>query len=241
MDEKQIEKVKKLFALSESPNQAEAEAALRKAQELMLQYSITDAQLAETEYVERQMKHTRVQKKVKIPLESGLLNLLEAHFGVVTFYRKRSEGRVRQYPRWQFPNSTLTFYMYGQKDRVEAAEYVWEYLLRTAPQLLEQERVLAAECGVKLNSFAFYTALFEGLQQQLDRSFRAYREEVKAESGCELVPLGDDPVLEARKRGRVTHKTAAPSDAFSYNRGREAAEKVQLKAPVSTERIHQLQ
>ena len=43
--EEAIEKIKKLLRLSESPNQNEAQVALKKARALMLQYHITESSL----------------------------------------------------------------------------------------------------------------------------------------------------------------------------------------------------
>lgn len=43
--EEAISKIKKLLKLSESPNQHEAEVALKKARELMLQYHVTESSL----------------------------------------------------------------------------------------------------------------------------------------------------------------------------------------------------
>lgn len=40
----QIEKVKKLLALSKSPNRHEAEQAMLKARELMVQYKISESE-----------------------------------------------------------------------------------------------------------------------------------------------------------------------------------------------------
>lgn len=47
VDQSVIDKIAKLFKLAESPNQAEAESALNKAQELLAQYNLSEAAITE--------------------------------------------------------------------------------------------------------------------------------------------------------------------------------------------------
>lgn len=50
-------KIRKLLALSESPNEFEAQAALLKARQLMAEYKLTEAELHEEIRKSKQSKH----------------------------------------------------------------------------------------------------------------------------------------------------------------------------------------
>jgi hypothetical protein len=67
MNEKIKSKIKKLLALSESPNQAEAELALEKAGELMIQHNInlSDIDKKESEVVKKTLNYPNARAKWK--------------------------------------------------------------------------------------------------------------------------------------------------------------------------------
>lgn len=60
------EKIKKLLALSKSPNEHEAQSALAKAQQLMAEHKISMAEVEDKEKKERQMN---IQLELLIRLE----------------------------------------------------------------------------------------------------------------------------------------------------------------------------
>lgn len=81
MDDNIIQKIKKLFALAKSTNENEAAAALKKAQELMAEYNITEHEIRLSDI--KEIKKRMVTQSARPPLWSAyLMALIKDRFGL---------------------------------------------------------------------------------------------------------------------------------------------------------------
>jgi len=107
-----LSKIKKLLALSESPNEHEASAALAKAQQLMLEPGISAADLEESEFVIHESHHAFSS----VPIESRYIRtIVHKHFFCEVVWMTSRHDKPR-------------FRIVGRDEHVLIAEYVWDYL-----------------------------------------------------------------------------------------------------------------
>jgi len=125
-----LDRIRKLLALAGSPNQHEAEIAMRKAHELMLRHNI---EVAATR-VERsyEIRHLGDPARRGTRVESEIAALLSELFFVKVI-------RVPVYlPRTG--KSGLVYEIAGTHANVEMASHVWAFLLATADRLWAENR-----------------------------------------------------------------------------------------------------
>jgi len=115
------QKIKKLFALSKSPNANEAAVALEMAQKLMIEYGIKQNDVGEFEVIEEHFKGNGNKKPPKY--ETYLISKIAASFGCRAGYGLQRPKSDIQYPYWGH-----TFV--GLEHRVQIACFIAEVLLR---------------------------------------------------------------------------------------------------------------
>jgi len=136
MDERILDKIKKLLALAKSTSsEHEAANAMRKVQALMKEYQVSDTDVALHEIAERHTK--RANSSSKQPLWASLLSQTIARaFGIDYLLS------------WQ-PSIGLCITFIGPKDRVEIGAYCYDVL---APQLLKARRDFLAGLNKRLKT-----------------------------------------------------------------------------------------
>jgi hypothetical protein len=120
-------KIKKLFALSKSPNANEAAAALEMAQKLMEEYGIERNEVGEIEIIEERVKGN--SGKIPPQHEVYLINSIAHSFGCKSAY-----GVVKKTPK-TFYDIGYYDYEYGHifvglEHRVKIATFISDILLR---------------------------------------------------------------------------------------------------------------
>jgi len=120
--EKILDKIKKCLALSQSPEPAEAAAALRQAQKLMELHGISAAEMAQAEIGEANVKSAVSVSRIK-DWELKLLNLVAKAFGCRLLWTRSSSWR-----------SGADIYgkctIIGLKHQVELAQYTAQVMQR---------------------------------------------------------------------------------------------------------------
>jgi len=116
-DNKPLEKIKKLLALSEPPNEHEAASALAKAQALMIEHDVTSMQIQVSEIGVSSVR-SRVISKTPTDWETALFRAITDAFGCELAWSS-GEGRT--------PGE---YKIIGAKHRVEMAEYAASTLNR---------------------------------------------------------------------------------------------------------------
>jgi hypothetical protein len=125
-----IDRIRKLLALAGSPNQHEAEIAMRKAHELMLRHNIEVA-AARTER-SYEVRHLGDPTRRGNRVESEIAALLSELFFVKVI-------RVPVYVP-HTGKSGLVYEIAGTHANVEMASHVWAFLLATAERLWAENR-----------------------------------------------------------------------------------------------------
>jgi hypothetical protein len=129
-----LERIRKLLALAGSPNQHEAEIAMRKAHELMLRHNIEATAARAATRIDRsyEVRHLGDPQKRGTRVESEVAGLLSEFFFVKVI-------RVPVYlPR--LARSGMVYEIAGTRPNVEMASHVHAFLLATAERLWNENR-----------------------------------------------------------------------------------------------------
>jgi hypothetical protein len=218
---KVVERIRKLLALAESPNEHEARAAMNTARRLMAEHGVDLAQRARVErYTARQIGRVTGRRGKH---EQLLASLLTRHFGVQAIWcgafdvQRGARGRALE--------------ISGSFEHVEVAEYVHAFVQHTAERLWvahRRARGLAGDGDRRI----FLEGVVLGFSERLDREAR---QEVR-EEGLVLVK---DPHLEAWYRRRYPVRRAGGSmrlgSGEAHLAGREAGRNIELRTAVRGE------
>lgn len=216
MDSKILETIKKLLALGgNNPSEAEANAAIAKARELMLRHNISESQLHKSDlsdYLNQDMKTNT------IPGSQWIRMILHKFFfvTVITYARET---------KWT---------MVGTKANIEIAEYMFFHIrdkFNEAWRRYKRETVNEIHLHSKRD---FYFGLYNGLTQKLEEE----KNRLQQEEG--LVWVGD-PNIEKYKEEKWGNKvrpgrgamTPSSGDGHAKGAGLEAGRNIQLNHGIS--------
>lgn len=212
-----LERIRKLLALAGSPNQHEAEIAMRKAHELMLRHNIeATATRASHSYC---VRHLGDPRKRGTRVESEVAGLLSEFFFVKVI-------RVPVYlPR--LGKSGMVYEIAGTHPNVEMASHVYAFLLATAQRLWSENRHDARVRNGR-DRLAYQSGVVGGFREKL----LSERVDLK-QTG--LVWVGDrslDGFYHAR-HPRITTRRHHVQINSAHAAGREAGRTVVLHKPVT--------
>lgn len=212
--DKYIQKIEKLLALSTSMNQHEAEAALTKAQELSFKYNITLMGNSDSEYCIRPLGEIR--KRIA-SFEWIIMNILSEFYFVKTlkiFHRHESmDGHL-----WQFE-------IYGTQHNIDTAEYVYYFLLNNAEALWRKYR---AEQGKNVSRMrnSYMSGIFDGFRQMLKK------EQELLKRKYEVIRLIDSDLEDffSECNPRISRrKISTSTDKDVYSDGMKEGRKLKMK------------
>jgi hypothetical protein len=214
-----IERIKKLLALANSPNQHEAETAMRMAHRLMLRHNLehvsTDA--ASDAYGFRHLGHPtgRVSEADRF-----LAGLLGEFFFVQPIWI--SVFRVEDQKRASILEIT------GRPENLDMAEYVHGFLQHTSEALWRAHK---REHGIRSNleRRAYVAGVMRGFADKL-------RAERKSEEASGLVWVGDPLANEyfRRRHPRIRHTSFSTTSGSSAGRlGHAAGREIVLHRPIA--------
>jgi hypothetical protein len=213
-----LDRIRKLLALAGSPNQHEAEIAMRKAHELMLRHNIEAARAqADREF---EIRHLGDPHKRRSRVESDIMILLTESFFVKVI-------RLPVYlPRTGTRGSV--FEISGTRPNIEMAAHVYAFLLATADRLWKANR---SDKRVRSgrDRLSYQSGVVRGFREKLG----AERVELR---GTGLVWRGDaklDDFYRARHPRITTRRTSIRLDG-AHAAGREAGRGVVLHKPVES-------
>lgn len=210
-----MDKVRKLLALAGSPNQHEAELAMRRAQELMLKHQLA-GDVARGRYVFRQLGEPRLRKNLAEGMIGGLL---AKHFFVEVIWTSVHMPHVGR--------SGRVLEICGTEETVAMAEYVHAFLTRTAERLWREAR--ASRPGLRPgDKSAFTSGVVGGFRDKLDGAQREHE-------GAGLVWVGDPELARffRLRYPRVRAASRASTTRFAAHAlGRQEGQKVVLHRPL---------
>ena len=215
-----LDRIRKLLALAGSPNQHEAEQAMRKAHELMLRHNV-DATTGSREY---EVRHLGDPEKRSSRVEVDIVALLSEYFFVKVI-------RVPVYlPRLGKTGSA--YEIAGTRSNVEMANHVYAFLLATADRLWRENRGDARVRSGR-DRLSYQSGVIRGFREKLG----AERVELK---GTGLIWIGDpklDDFYRARHPRIVTRRSSVQLNG-AHMAGREAGRTVVLHRPVEGSSWH---
>ncbi|HYJ09791.1 MAG TPA: DUF2786 domain-containing protein [Polyangiaceae bacterium] len=207
-----LERIAKLLALAESPNEHEAQAAMSAAQRLMLKHNIEAAVSGASSYSFRHLGKPsgRVSEH-----ERRLALILDEHFFV----------QVIWVPVWRPLEAKRgsVLEVCGSRDNVELAAYVYDFLMYTADALYRADRRQRHDRSHQARR-KFLAGVMAGFHQRLERE----RERSTAEG---LVWIGDRE-LGGYFRRRHPHvrwaRHSVSTGGEAYSRGQTAGRNIVL-------------
>ncbi|HEX6273263.1 MAG TPA: DUF2786 domain-containing protein [Polyangiaceae bacterium] len=208
-----LERIAKLLALAESPNEHEAQAAMSAAQRLMLKHNIDS--LFEGKRASYGFKHLGAPSGRIGESERLLAGILGDHFFV----------QVIWVPVWRplegKRGSVLE--VCGTSENLELAEYVHAFVTRTADQLWREYR-RGRTSRQRSDRMRFLAGVMSGFRERLERD--------RKRNGAEGLVWKGDAELHAFFRGRHPHirftRRAATTASEAYSRGRAAGRELVL-------------
>ena len=211
-----LERIRKLLALAGSPNQHEAEIAMRKAHELMLRHNVeATATRAERNY---EVRHLGDPHKRGTRVDSDVAGLLSEFFFVKVI-------RVPVYlPR--DGKSGKVYEIAGTHANVEMASHVYAFLLATAERLWNENRHDTRVRNGR-DRLAYQSGVVGGFREKL-------LSERVGLNQTGLVWVGDgelDRFYHARHPRITTHRHSVRING-AHAAGREAGRTVVLHKPV---------
>lgn len=211
-----VERIQKLLALAESPNQHEAEAAMAAAQRLMLKHNVEARGTTAVPFGYRHLGRPsgRVGEAERI-----LAGILGRFFFVeviwVPVYRALEGKR----------GSVLE--VCGSETNLAMAEYVHAYLLHTAEELWAAHK---RANGIRGDSErrTYLAGVMAGFADKLARTERTHQQE-----GLVWVKDGDLEAFHRRRHPYVRNvRYGGQRRTETFSRGREAGRSIVLRRPV---------
>lgn len=211
-----LERIRKLLALAGSPNQHEAELAMRKAHELMLRHNVEAAAARGERSFE--VRHLGDPLRRATRVEADVVSLLSQFFFV----------KVIRVPVWMARHGRRghVYEILGTRPNVEMASHVHAFLLATAERLWRENR---GDRRVRSgrDRMQYQSGVVRGFHEKL----AAERTELR---GTGLVWIRDarlDEHYHAR-HPRITTQRRTVRVSAAHAAGREAGRTVVLHKPV---------
>lgn len=209
-----VERVQKLLALAGSSERHEAEAAMRKAHELMLKHNLESLHTLDYE-----VRHLGEATKRRTSMERDVIAILTEFFFVeaieIPIYLPLS-GK-----------SAHVFEVCGTRANVAMAEHVFSFLLQTSERLWSEARKTKKLEGKE--RVPFQSGVIRGFGEKL-------RAERQALRGTGLVWVGDAQLerFYRARHPRIHRSTRWQRMSEGHALGREAGRNVVLNKPVTS-------
>jgi hypothetical protein len=214
-----LERIAKLLALAESPNEHEAQAAMSAAQRLMLKHNIEAAVAGGG--ARHCFRHLGQPTGRVTEHARRLAMILDEHFFV----------QVIWVPVWRVSEAKRgsVLEVCGSRDNVELAAYVYDFLSLTAEALYRDDRKRRGD-RTHAARRKFLAGVMSGFHQRLKRE----RQKADAEG---LVWVGD-PALSGYFRKRHPHvrwsRHSVSTGGEAYARGQRAGQNIVLHRGVKS-------
>lgn len=168
-EEKILDRIKKLLALSGSPNENEAQAALLKAQELMVKYNIEKNELEDPEIAKNKKVVEEILRKSsrRVPWYEGVLaRVIGENFKTVVFFR----------PYWNHEKQCKykVLISMGLEEDVLITKELYSFTLNQIKRLVKKytEGMNTKERAGFKNTFihGFISGLEKGFKEQIEQN-----------------------------------------------------------------------
>ena len=217
MENKIVNKIKKLLSLAGSSNQNEAETASKKANELLIKHNLKmqDVKSHSSDY-EREILSAKTKQS---PEDKYINGILSKHFFVQLVIARDKR------------NNITTVYILGRKENVEVAGYVKDFLTRAFRDLWAKYRN-ESKCPANFKQ-SYFIGLYKGLDEQLSVTRKA----TEAETG--LIVIKQDEALSEfindifGKLKNSRKHTISTRDSRAIEAGKEAGKSLKIQQGIS--------
>lgn len=234
VDNSIIEKIQKLLALANSPNEHEAKAATARANALLLKYNLSMQQVEghQSTYVADPIADSGLTLKPHI---DQITNLLQEFFFVKVIisseYQGHSSGEFawKKSPRAQYRK---VIKLVGTIENVKIATYIFQYLEPLYPKLWKDKYERNAELKPS-DRKAYYMGLTVGIGKLLEET----KWKVEEEMGLVVV---EDPALkkftdDITKGKSYGSSSSSDVDPDVFKAGVKDGQNITLRKPIESE------
>lgn len=219
--EKIIEKLKKLFALGNSPNQHEAELAMKKASELMTEYQVnmTEIDLSEEGAAVKEdfdMKGADYDRRIWVAvLAQSCAKLYDAEC-----YSVSGKGWVQRF--------------YGTPVDIAAAKMTLEHLYKSWRSIVEHDWFNAINrADPDVSKMSFKASHGQGfacaIGRRIDQLVKERQAKVLSATGRDLVVVKSAAINDLRAGQKTrTKRNGSDVDPNAFNAGRQRGEVIPL-------------
>lgn len=222
LENRMLDKVKKLLALAQSANEHEAGAAMKKVQELYAQYNLDRAQLSDR----NQYVHLIIAegKKRKNAWEHRIISLLIEHFFVEIIILQNFNAKTGERDQ--------AFEIIGTRENVLMAEYVY-YFLQNQIELLLQK----SNANTRTQKSSFRLGILEGFSDKLKAPKSEAPQDVVIKKA--LVKFKNDPFMgtylkEIYPRLTFRKNSSRMIDTNAFYAGQSEGRKLILHKPIES-------
>jgi hypothetical protein len=234
--EEVLSKVRKLFELSNSPNENEAALAASKARELLARYNLSVADLP-TDDIRSAIAPTeasvRVAKVVKNWVKGLLIHIADG-FECQHIMRRRKGS-----------NAILSFI--GTPADAEIAVYTFQFLYRQLHRLVEGALPNLKRGNRGWSTAALKSAYLEGAVKRIGEKFRAQTQPIRAAEhhNCKELVLAKDRIIKnymatAFPNIRMEYGRRRIVSAAAFDKGYSDAGTINLRPGIAEEDSEQL-
>jgi hypothetical protein len=221
-----LRRIRKLLALAESPNQHEAEAAMKAAHRMMLQHNVDiEARRAAEGYGVRHIGPARARHAA---WETLLISLLSRHFFVrIVWVPVVDRTAITQrYDGIRLKRMDVAEAL-GTPENLEIAEYVYDFLAQTGERLWQAHRRAAGLKGNRERQ-RFLSGVMVGFRKKLDEGVEA-----AAREGLVWVGAAGLDDFVKRRFPRLVHGTGVTVvRSAEFMAGQEAGRTIVLHKPI---------
>jgi hypothetical protein len=214
-----LRRLRKVLSLADSPNENEAEAAVKKARRLLLQYNIDAVRLDQERGFARRCLGPIKGRRASYELWLGLI--LQEFFFVETLWAETYEALKDR-------RGTI-LQVYGTKANLDMAEYAHQYLTGLLERLWQEYRKRQALPGNR-ERLRYWAGVLEGFYDKLREQEEGIRKEGalvwKGDSRLRQYYRYINPRIETRY-GQGVRESAA------YQDGRREGRRVSIRRPVA--------
>lgn len=232
-EEKRIlRKIDKLFALSQSSNEAEASLAMQRAQEMISSYNVSHygTNVRQDEYSDMVQLTLYLDRKTEDPTTERIASLLIRHYYVRAIW-----GHA-----WNFEacDQYVCLHLIGRRHNVLLAEHVFDFLMYKVQNLWkEAAKIHTLQAKQRLS---FQIGLLDGFSaklKEIERNRKSASDKIQEEGLMALEENKvDDYLAELFPSLRHTSSSNRRLDPNSYHAGKQEGANIQIDRPISSDR-----
>ncbi len=224
--EKYRGRLRRLLALANSTNEHEALIAMQRARELQDQHRLeahdraSCADLVNLEIASGKQRHA--------PYEGRISSILMNHYHVEVVYIRRFDAESLRYQ--------ATIDIMGNREDVLLAEYVREFLHKSAESLWQAHRKSTSAKGLRARN-SFIRGLLVGFQKSLEEQSSSTPPVTTVDKSRRTLMLSEERKREQFKRKRyprlASRTSSARVDRNAFSHGKNEGKHLRVRTPIA--------